>query len=59
MDLKVEAFPDEETATITYVLFDENTKDAVIIDPVLNYDSFSSIIAGPLALNNFCKLYLS
>ena len=45
MDLKVEAFPDEETATITYVLFDENTKDAVIIDPVLNYDSFSSTIS--------------
>ena len=45
MGLKVEAFPDEETSTITYVLFDENTKDAVIIDPVLNYDSFSSTIS--------------
>ena len=45
MGLKVEAFSDEETATITYVIFDENTKDAVIIDPVLNYDSFSSTIS--------------
>jgi len=45
MGLKVEAFFDEETSTITYVLFDENTKDAVIIDPVLNYDSFSSTIS--------------
>lgn len=38
MTPNVEAFFDEATWTLTYVVFDPETKDAVIIDPVLDYD---------------------
>lgn len=37
-------FFDQETSTLTYVVFDEKTLDAVIIDPVLNYDPSSGKI---------------
>ncbi|MEM6733427.1 MAG: MBL fold metallo-hydrolase, partial [Myxococcota bacterium] len=40
--MKIEAFYDERTFTLTYVVFDEVTKDAVVIDPVLDYDAASS-----------------
>lgn len=36
--MHIEPFFDERTFTLTYVLFDEATKDAVIIDPVLDYE---------------------
>lgn len=36
--MKVEALFDEATSTLTYVVFDEQTRDAVVIDPVLDYD---------------------
>jgi len=36
--MHIEPFFDERTFTITYVLFDEATRDAVIIDPVLDYE---------------------
>lgn len=44
----VKEFFDQRTSTLTYVVYDENTRDAVVIDPVLDYDpeagkvSFSS-----------------
>lgn len=38
----IETFYDPATFTLTYVVFDENTKDAVVIDPVLDYDPLSS-----------------
>ncbi|MFC1671171.1 MBL fold metallo-hydrolase [Spirochaetota bacterium] len=41
--IKVKHFFDEETNTLTYIVSDPKTKDAVIIDPVLNYDRLSSI----------------
>lgn len=41
----VEPFFDKATFTLTYVVYDENTKDAVIIDPVLDYDPPSSKIS--------------
>lgn len=44
-NLKIETFFDELTYTLTYVVFDEKTKDAVIIDPVLDYDQASSSIS--------------
>lgn len=34
----IEAFFDPRTWTLTYVVWDEDTRDAVIIDPVLDYD---------------------
>jgi glyoxylase-like metal-dependent hydrolase (beta-lactamase superfamily II) len=35
---EVKHFYDSATFTLTFVVFDKNTKDAVIIDPVLDYD---------------------
>ena len=43
--MKIEAFFDAATSTLTYVVFDEKTRDAVIIDPVLDYDPASSTIS--------------
>lgn len=39
MDIKT--LYDEKTFTLTYVVYDKKTKDAVIIDPVLDYDPAS------------------
>jgi glyoxylase-like metal-dependent hydrolase (beta-lactamase superfamily II) len=36
--LRIEPFYDPRTSTLTYVAFDEDTRDAVVIDPVLDYD---------------------
>lgn len=44
MNLEVKHFFDEETYTLTYLVFDSVAKDAVVIDPVLNYDQGSSKI---------------
>ncbi|EPZ50189.1 metallo-beta-lactamase domain protein [Bacteriovorax sp. BAL6_X] len=43
-NLNVETFFDEQTYTLTYIVYDKVTKDAVIIDPVLDYDQASSTI---------------
>jgi len=40
MDIKT--FFDPATYTLTYVVFDPTTKDAVVIDPVLDYDPIGS-----------------
>lgn len=40
--MKVKHFFDSNTNTLTYIVYDEKTKDAVIIDPVLNYDLASN-----------------
>ena len=40
----VEAFFDARTFTLTYVVFDPKTRDAVIIDPVLDYEPIGSKI---------------
>lgn len=36
--MKIQSFFDSDTYTLTYIVFDEITRDAVIIDPVLDYD---------------------
>lgn len=36
--MHIEAFFDDRTYTLTYVVHDEATRDAVVIDPVLDYD---------------------
>ncbi len=37
--MKIEAFFDEPTNTLTYLVWDPDTRDAVVIDPVLNFDA--------------------
>ncbi len=39
--MQVKAFFDDATFTLTYVVYDEATRDAVIIDPVLDFDPAS------------------
>ncbi|MFO0601714.1 MAG: MBL fold metallo-hydrolase [Polyangiales bacterium] len=40
--MKIQEFYDPNTYTLTFVAFDEATHDAVVIDPVLDYDPGSS-----------------
>lgn len=40
--MNTEAFFDPATSTLTYVVFDRATRDAVVIDPVLDYDPIAS-----------------
>ena len=42
--MEIQYFFDEETSTLTYVVFDKSTGDAVIIDPIMDYDCASSTI---------------
>lgn len=42
MTMHVQGFFDPDTFTITYVVFDLATRDAVVIDPVLDYDPLTS-----------------
>lgn len=39
---QIKEFFDTNTWTLTYVVWDESTRDAVVIDPVLDYDQASS-----------------
>ncbi|MES2855039.1 MAG: MBL fold metallo-hydrolase [Bdellovibrionota bacterium] len=40
--LQVKEFFDKQTSTLTYVVWDEQSRDAAAIDPVLDYDSATS-----------------
>lgn len=42
MSPTIEAFYDDRTSTLTYVVEDPETRDAVVIDPVLDYDPKAS-----------------
>lgn len=42
MKTEIEAFFDTRTSTLTYVVWDPATRDAVIIDPVLDYETVGS-----------------
>lgn len=41
MTPQIEALYDDRTFTLTFVVFDPTTRDAVVIDPVLDYDPVS------------------
>ncbi len=53
--MKVESFFDKNTFTVTYVVYDEQTRDAVVIDSVLDFDSHSGAITNEsyLKVKNF------
>lgn len=40
--MQIRAFYDTSTHTVSYVVWDAKTKDAVVIDPVLDYDPLAS-----------------
>lgn len=40
--MQIAHFYDARTSTLTYVVFDAETRDAVVIDPVLDYEPFAS-----------------
>ncbi len=40
--MQIQAFFDPDTFTLTYVVFDPSSRDALIIDPVLDYDVLAS-----------------
>lgn len=40
--MQIKALFDRPTYTLTFVAWDENTKDAIVIDPVLDYDPLGS-----------------
>jgi glyoxylase-like metal-dependent hydrolase (beta-lactamase superfamily II) len=42
MTIQVKDIFDKKTNTLTYIVFDSSSKDAIIIDPVLDYDQSSS-----------------
>jgi glyoxylase-like metal-dependent hydrolase (beta-lactamase superfamily II) len=41
--MKIETFYDPATSTLTYVVYDPSSRDAVVIDPVLDYDPGASV----------------
>jgi len=43
--LNIKSLYDEATATVTHIVFDEATRDAIVIDPVLDYDPASSKVS--------------
>lgn len=40
--VEIKAFFDKTTSTLTYIVFDPQTNDAIVLDPVLDYDPASS-----------------
>jgi glyoxylase-like metal-dependent hydrolase (beta-lactamase superfamily II) len=60
--MQVFHFFDPETSTLTYIIYDEVTRDAVLIDPVLNFDPSSGKIEDrsvQLYLNDINKHQLN
>lgn len=48
-NVSIESFYDEVTNTLTYIVYDDKTKDAVIIDSVLDFDAASGAITNTSA----------
>jgi glyoxylase-like metal-dependent hydrolase (beta-lactamase superfamily II) len=45
MKLKIKNFFDPATYTLTYIVFDELSRDAIVIDPVMDYDPEASKVS--------------
>lgn len=43
--MKIQEFHDKTTGTLSYIVFDQESLDAIIIDPVLNYTIDSKVIS--------------
>ncbi len=43
--MQVNSFFDQQTSTWTYLVFDQSSKDAIVIDPVLDYNPIGSKIS--------------
>jgi len=50
VEVSVQKFFDPATWTLTYVAFDKNSRDAVVIDPVWDYDPAASTLSSESAL---------
>ena len=48
--MEIKHFFDQDTFTLTYLVIDPKTKDAVIIDPVLDFDQASGKIEDKSAI---------
>ena len=44
--MDVQHFFDKDTSTLSYIVYDAVSKDAIVIDPVLNYDMHSGVVEG-------------
>ena len=55
--MEVKAFFDKTTYTVTYLIYDTQTKDSFLIDPILNYDATTHSISTKSIdiLDNFIK----
>lgn len=49
--VQIKEFFDKNTWTLTYVVWDESTRDAIVIDPVMDYDPASSKTSEESAKN--------
>lgn len=45
MKQTIKTFYDQATYTLTYVVYDEDSRDAVVIDPVLDYNPIGSVVS--------------
>ncbi|MBY0412953.1 MAG: MBL fold metallo-hydrolase [Bdellovibrionales bacterium] len=57
--MDVQHFFDKDTSTLTYIVYDAKTRDAIIIDPVLDLDMSSGIVANKSlkSVVDFIKLH--
>jgi glyoxylase-like metal-dependent hydrolase (beta-lactamase superfamily II) len=54
--MKIKEFFDKLTSTLTYIVSDENTSDAIVIDPVLDFDPAAGKIWGESLASIFAYL---
>ncbi len=47
--MKIKHFFDQDTFTLTYVVYDEKSKDAIVIDPVLDFEQASGVVTDQSA----------